>query len=218
MIHIQALAEVPPYHVSKWLKLPLYLSLSEMKSFLTLLPSPFVPVSGVIAKDQLQFDKNVLLEMYGDYTKALQQGKRRPEVDKRLHFVVTEDLNSLRAIDVEKGMLIRVIKPVIQVQPYTLNYSVVSEEFHELTFSPDSFYWGLCFSLPQLYQHPKTNEVEKVFEAYPAIGTLFKNMQRWSREHTVPTPFEINGKIIHHPARVGKEIIQGAKCLHLPQN
>lgn len=117
-----------------------------------------------------------------------------------------------------RGVLVRILRPVIQVQPYTLHYSAYGEQFHEMTHSLDSFYWGLIFSYPQLYYNPKTQDVEKVAEQF-LNTSYFKSMQRWVRTHTVPTPFHVGDKIIHHPSRIGKEWLKEVEdvCLPIPQ-
>lgn len=200
MIPLAQLNEIPPYQASKWQKLPLLLSYEEMSGLLDLLPEWIVPLSGVIKKGEEIIPKKEFLKCYKDYYEQIDRGITRPVIDKRLTCAITSDLTNLRKAEVPNGVLIRVIQPVIQVQPYFLNYSEASGSFLDTTFSQDSFAWGLVFSIPQLFQNPKTMDIEKVRD------NDFKAMQVWARSRTMPTPFQISeNKIINFPARISKE-------------
>jgi hypothetical protein len=199
------LDEVKPYQASKWLTLPLLVTQGEMQELLLLLPEVFVPLSGVIPEGAENISKSEFLSYYTSYAGEIKKGVKRPHIDFRLTFAITQDLQDLRAINVPGGVLIRIVKPVIQVQPYTLHYSEVAHAFCEMTFSPDSFYWGLQFSFPQIFQNPDTHEIEKVsLERFPNAA-LFKAIQRWARKATTPTPFLREERVIHHHSRIGKQ-------------
>lgn len=200
MILSVPLNQLPPYQASKWQKLPLLLSAKEMEEALTVLPQWIVPLSGVIQKGEEIISKTQFLKCYQDYVEQIDQGITRPLIDKRLTCAITSDLTNLRKTEVSNGVLIRVIKPVIQVQPYFLNYSEAADCFLDTTFSQDSFAFGLVFSIPQLFQNPKTLEIEKV------KAPEFKALQTWARAHTMPTPFQISeNKIINFPARISRK-------------
>lgn len=200
MIPLVPLNQIPPYQASKWQKLPLLLSVNEMEEVLSLLPEWIVPLSGVIKKGEEITSKSQFLKYYQDYLEQIEKGVKRPIIDKRLTAAITSDLANLREAEVSNGVIIRVIKPVIQVQPYFLNYSETADCFLDTTFSQDSFAFGLAFSIPQLFQNPETLEIEKVKDIE------FKALQTWSRGHTMPTPFQISeNKIINFPARISRE-------------
>lgn len=210
MIPRAPLKEIPSYQVSQWLKLPLYLAIDEMDALLELLPEPFVPLSGKISPQDALLSKDAFRHLYREY---LEKGTP----DKRLTFAITEDLNDLRQAEVEDGYLHRMFRPVIQVQPYTLHYSTVAQKFHEMTFSPENFYWGLLFAYPQLYHNPITHQVDKVTEENYPNTKLFKDLQRWSRSHTVPSPFMVEEKKVIVPARIGKKLLGDKSWINLPQ-
>lgn len=221
MIPLATLEEVPRYQASKWLKLPLLLSMGEMERLFELLPDAFVLLSGVLSASELIFSKKDFLDAYKGYLAEIRKGIKRPAIDRRFTSAITSDLSDLRSIAVQKGaiqggLLVRIYRPVIQIQPYTLYYSEVAGEFREMTHSLDSFYWGLLFSMPQLFENPLTHEVEKLTEKDPNMR-IFKELQRFSRMHTVPTPFQVGDRILRYVARIGKELLQGAPCLPLPQ-
>lgn len=197
MIQKQPLNEIPSFRASKWLDLPVLLSINEMENLLDILPQWIVPLSGVIEEDKELIDRKEFLSLYENYINQIDQGIPRPIIDRRLTCAFTSDLNHLRASTVQGGLLIRIIRPVLQVKPYMLHYSKEAEKFID-SHSQESFAWGLVFSTPQLFLNPETKDVETIRD--PA----FKALQKWSRTHTIPTPFQIEDKIINFYARIGK--------------
>lgn len=205
MLPRASLPETPAYQASKWLKLPLFLEVQEMQNLLEILPPWIAPLSGVIAEESQLLAKSQFLEIYNQYVEQLKKNLR-PIIDRRLTCAFTGNVEDLRAVPVSGGVLVRIVRPVIQVQPYTLHYSEVAGKFHEMTHSRDSFAWGLLFSFPQLFQNPLTNEAEKVTEQIYPNAAIFKAMQRWSRNNTIPTPFQVTDRVINLPARMGKQL------------
>lgn len=194
-----------PFQASKWLKIPLFLSKEELSAlFEELFPFYLVRLSGVIEEGKGVIDKTTYLSLYEDYLKTLQSGQAK-DVN-RLVVGLGKELSDFRKIKVDGGELIKVYHPVIQVQPYTLFYSSSAEKFIEMTHSLENMYFGLLFSFPQLFQDPSTQEVIKVYESDTLNAKAFKAIQKWSRAHTTPTPFLINGKVLNHPARIGKKL------------
>lgn len=200
MIPSAQLNQIPVYQASKWLKLPLLISSQEMGEVLSLLPEWIVPLSGVILRGQEIISPSEFLQAHEEFSRQIDSGISRPKSDKRLTCAFTSNLNTVRKIDVPGGLLIRVIKPVIQVQPYFLHYSQTADCFFDTTFSQDSFAWGVVFSIPQLFQNPETLEIEKVHVPE------FKALQVWARSHTMPTPFQVSeNRLINFPARISKQ-------------
>lgn len=203
MIPRALLKDVPSYQASKWFKLPLFLNKIEMQAFLEKLPDVTIaPLSGVIPEKETELSKEGFLALYEGYLKTL------PQFSPRIISAITLDQNDLRAVPVEGGLLMRIVRPVVQVQPYYLNYSTTDGKFHEMSYSRDSLSWGLLFSFPQLFSDPATKDALKVSDEDFANAALFKSIQRFAREHTVPTPFLVNGKLINHSSRIGKQMIQ----------
>ena len=197
MIQKQSLNEIPVFQASKWLDLPILLSVKEMESLLDSLPKWIVPLSGVIEENKELIERQEFLSLYANYVHQMDAGIFRPLIDRRLTCAFTDDLNTVRSCPVTGGLLIRIIRPVLQVKPYKLHYSFEAEKFIE-SYSPDSFAWGLVFSTPQLFLNPETKDVEK------NVDPAFKALQKWSRANTIPTPFKIENKIINFYARIGK--------------
>ena len=104
--------------------------------------------------------------------------------------------------------LIRVSRPVIQLQSHALDYSPHDEKFRAMVFGIDSVLWGIQFSYPQLFLDSRTKEAKAVVENGEFPNTrFFHTLQRWIRHHTIPTPFFVEGKRINVPIRLGKECL-----------
>lgn len=68
-----------------------------------------------------------------------------------------------------------------------------------------SISWGLEFSYPQLYQDPHTGEIVPIVEGERFPNTApFRQLQRWMRRETRPTPFLVDGHRINAVARLGR--------------
>jgi hypothetical protein len=74
---------------------------------------------------------------------------------------------------------------------------------------PDAISWGIQLSFPQIFEDPKTGEAVEAL-ALPN-GLLFREMQRWARKNTRPTPISVEGKKQNLVARIGKENIERAR-------
>lgn len=198
MLQKQPLNEISPLQAAKWLKISLLLSMEDMEALLLLLPKWMIPLSGVIEEGKEIISKEEFLSLYQNYLEQIDAEIRRPVINQRLTCAFTEDLSHVRAVPVSGGLLIRVVQPVLQVQPSMIHYSKASGKFIDSTHSQDSFAWGLTFSSPQLIQNPTTRDIQKFSDPY------YKALQRWSRQHTVPTSFLVDGTITHFPARISK--------------
>ena len=198
MIPRANLKEVSLYQASKWLTLPLFITPLEMQEALALLPKKIVPLSGVIEEKDEVLSQKDFLDLYTSYYEQLAIGIKRPQISPLLTAAFSTTLEAFQAVKVEKGLLIRIKSPCIQVQPYRLHYSETAHKFVDTTHSMESFAFGLVFSIPQIYQNPETHAIEKV--AIPE----FKALQKWAREHTIPTPFQVGDEVMNFPARISK--------------
>ena len=74
-----------------------------------------------------------------------------------------------------------------------------------MTFGADCITWGLQFSYPQIYQDPVTLEISKADRNEELSNSeLFKNLIRWQRLTTRPTPFLTEKGLENIPIRIGK--------------
>ena len=133
---------------------------------------------------------------------GLKQGVVPTESDLRrlLACAFVDDLESLWLQEIpEKGYLVKIAKPTIQVQSHYFTYSREDSVFRPMSMGTESVFWGLQFSYPQIYQDPKTLELKTAPE-----DRLFEILRLWVRESTRATPFLVDGKRVNASIRTGK--------------
>lgn len=202
----------PPMQASKWLKCPMLVSANEMADLFRALQPFFIYNTGSVTKrEEGQISLASFLEAYADYVSTLMRGDIPDESQFRSLFssVFTTTSEALYALAVEgERQLIRVFKPVVQLQAHRLHYSDADRSFRSMTYGTDGILWGIQFSYPQLFQESKTKEVLQVDTRPEFPNTqLFRTIQKWSRDHTIPTPFMVDGTKMNLPARLGKECL-----------
>ncbi|HEX2582832.1 MAG TPA: hypothetical protein VHL30_01815 [Chlamydiales bacterium] len=189
------------FQAAKWLKIQ---ALVEPEELALLFNNVFeiYPLSGGYSFDQFPLKKGEFLSAYRTWIEALKEGTPPKDEELRL-FNATAWVSSPSAIWLQeipgKKYLARPSEPFLQCQVHQMGYSTVDGEFRPMVLSRESIFWGLQFSFPQVYQHPKTGEffdVEKF--------DLFQSVRKWSREHTVATPMLVGGKRVNIPIRLGK--------------
>lgn len=199
----------PPMQVSKWLKVPLLLDIHEMEALFDFLGDFYIiQTSGLMPIGSEIISKDAFLDCYFHYVHSLKQGLI--PTDKRLNTffsaIFTVDINALYTVQVkESKQMVGIEKPVIQLQNHRFICGQ-DKKFHSMVFGPNSIYWGIQFSYPQLFQNIQL-EVSKVNDQEDFPNTkFFKSMQKWVREYTSATPFSINQEpSINVPLRLGKD-------------
>lgn len=196
---------------SKWQKCPLLIDVHEMQDLLKTLGNFWmVQVSGMIPIGQEIIPQETFLDAYSQYIAALKRGEQPTDSRLRSHFssVLTTFLEALYAVQVnETQCLVKVQQPVIQLQNHRFDYSLADGTFRSMVFGQESVQWGIQFSYPHLYQDEKL-QVFTVKEGPQFPNTsLFKRLQQWVRAHTIATPFEVQGKRVNVPIRLGKECL-----------
>lgn len=211
----QSTAAEKPLQASKWLQSQALISKEELEDLFHTLEeaSPFYLYNcgAVCSKDKGEINKKDFIETYGKYINSLKQGETPDLAFYRTIFspALTLTTEALFTIPIgEDKQIIRIARPVIQLQAHNMDYSTVDKKFHSMVFGIDSIAWGLQFSYPQLFQDNETREVElvKKTKAFPNTA-LFQSLQKWMRQQTIPTPFITEGKVTNVPMRLGK------KCL-----
>lgn len=197
---------------SKWQKLPLLIDLDEMKFLLAALePFWMIQISGLVPVEQEIISKEAFLQVYEDYITTLKNGQNPSNPLMRAYFsaVWTTRLDALYAVKVnEKQCLVKVMQPVVQLQAHRCDYSFADGTFRSMVMGIDSISWGIQFSYPHLYQDENL-QVLTVREGPQFPNTsLFKRMQQWMRSHTIATPFEVEGKKVNVPIRLGKNCLK----------
>jgi hypothetical protein len=204
-----SLEKTPPFQASKWISIALLCEENELLNLFGVLDEPtMVSIAGVNENGKEITSLEQFFSDYKKYIQALKEGQMPPHAFLQEAFTkaLSLDVKDFRKIPVgDSRNLVRIVKPVIQMQPYSFTYSETDGRFHEKVYSLDSIPWGVQFSYPQIYQDPVTKEVKKVFGDPEFANTpLFKKLQHWIRENTTPTPFLIGEKKINVPMRIGK--------------
>jgi len=197
-----------PLQASKWLSCPILIDQHEMQALMESLGDFWIfIVQGIIKKDDGPLSKEAFLQCYETYIEGLKRGElvETQQLKSCFASVWTRDLEALYAIPVKEDyQLIKIEKPVLQLQSHRFTYSSTDGKFRSMTFGPDAIHWGIQFSYPQLFQN-KAYHVLSVKETPNFPNTiLFKTLQRWVREYTSPTPFLIDGRQVNVPIRLGK--------------
>lgn len=200
------------YQASKWLSLQALLEVDEMDRLLTDLGAYTIALAGHVCKmSEGILSKQQFLKVYSEYIEQLKSGHLPDEVIFRPTFsaVLTKDPDSLYAIVLnEHQHLIRVSRPSVQMQFHRMHYSEQDGKFRPMIFGTDSILWGIQFSYPQIFQDNQTREIYSVLEGHVFPNTeLFRTLQRWLRNNSIPTPFLIGEKQINVPMRLGKECL-----------
>jgi hypothetical protein len=204
-----------PLQASKWLQIQVLLSKNELSELFDFLDSTAIfylyACGTVCPKGKGEISKDAFLENYKNYIDSLMQGKLPEPSLYRSVFspVLTATPNALFTIPVGNDrQIIRISKPVIQLQAHNMDYSEVNKKFHSMIFGLESISWGIQFSYPQLYLDNQTKQVEiiKKSQAFPNT-ILFQTLQKWMRQHTIPTPFIAEENIINVPMRLGKDCL-----------
>lgn len=209
-LRISTLDKEGAFHASKWLKHQLLIDENEMKDLLEAVGSCYIGhASGPVDKNAAFMGREALLHRYCDYVRAIKEGAPVDEKELRRFFCnyLTYDLSALYGIALSGDrLLIKVAQPVVQMQFHHFFVSTIDGKFHSMVMTEESVHWGVQFSYPQIFEDPKTHLFSKVSEssAFPNT-TLFKNMIRWLRLHTVPTPFIFQGVRTRVPFRLGKK-------------
>lgn len=205
-------ANEQPMQASKWLDVQVLLEAEEMSLLLRDLGFPHLFQTGRVCKaGEEHLSCASFLEAYEKYITLLRQGSLPEEEAFRPFFspAVTVTPEVLYAIPLQGNkQILRLSKPAVQMQFHKLGYSKEDNRFHPMAFGMHGILWGVQFSYPQLYRDAHTHEVFNVneSEAFPNTA-LFKSIQRWIRQHTIPTPFLIGQQRVNVPMRLGK------KCL-----
>lgn len=211
-LRISSVSAEVPLQASKWLSSQVLLHFDEMSALLNALgPFYLYSTGSIVKRGEEGYTKEQFLTFYKEYITALQQGVVPDEAYFRRPFssVLTMTPEALYAIPIEADMqLIRIAKPIIQLQAHRMDYSKADGKFRSMTFGGDSISWGVQFSYPQLYQDGKTKEIHQVDSSEKCPNTsLFRTFQLWIRNNTIPTSFLLEGKKISIPVRIGKQCL-----------
>jgi hypothetical protein len=195
---------------SKWLDLHVLLDSEEMEALFTYLNDQlgtlhlYLP-GRVVPTGEGELSQQAYLNSYESYVTALKNGLMPSAPLFTVLLTLSPDHVSILKIDPQRE-LIRPIKPVVQLQPHSMSYSTQDGKFHSMVFGSHSILWGVQFSYPQLFLDPQNREVLKVNDSFPNTA-LFRHIQRWIRDHTLPTPMHTPSSFLNLPVRLGKSCL-----------
>ncbi len=193
---------------SQWQKIPVLLEADEMEELLDFLaPFEMIQTMGVVSIGQEGICRTEFLDLYRVYLSSLQMGRETEDSRLRPFFSsvwTTTDLGLYRVKIDESRCLIRVERPMIQLQPHRFAYSLADRSFRSQVMGLGTIPWGIQFSYPHLFQEENLQvSVVKDTPLFPNTA-LFKKLQQWIRSHTTATPLEAEGKKTNVPIRLGK--------------
>lgn len=202
----------PPMQASKWLKCQVLCDAEELQSLSQSLEPFEIYLTGCVTPlGSGSLAKQEFFSIYASYIEELKQGKIPGNSQYRHYFssVFTRTPEVLYAIPLETNQqLIRVEKPVVQLQHHCLDYSKEDGKFRPMIFGTDCIHWGIQFSYPQIFQEARTHQILQVDDSpiFPNTS-LFKHLQQWIRKNTIPTPFLVGDQQINVPMRLGKQCL-----------
>jgi hypothetical protein len=201
-LRISTLEKEGLYQGSKFLK---YQVLCDAQELALLFKESFTlfPLTGLC--DGQPLAPSLFLNEYDSWIQMIREGKIPTDAQLRkiLACAMTADFDALWLQPVANGKFIaKISKPVIQIQAHFFTYSPIDGVFRPMTMGPESIFWGLQFSFPQIYQNPKTMELLEVEES--ANTELFQKVKQWVRDTTRATPFIVEGKRVNATIRIGK--------------
>jgi hypothetical protein len=198
-LRVSQLALEGIYQGSKFLKIQVLCDREELKALFERLGEFWLfHLTGL--GDGEPIGQERFLEEYGKWVEGLKRGEvvEDGELKKVLAAALTKDLNALWKQEAGGKFLVKMARPVVQVQAHFFTYSAIDGVFRPMTMGAGSIFWGLQFSFPQIYQDPKT------MEFFETDLQLFEEIRRWMRDFTRPTPFVVGGVKTNVPIRLGK--------------
>ncbi len=201
----------PPLGASKWLQLQILADADEMRRLIAALGDFHIFMAGVVcAANEGEISKEHFLTLYEQYVSALQNGQLPDEGLYRQAFssIFTTSTDDLFQVDIPGNRrVIRIARPVLQLQLHKIAYSPVDGKFRPMGIGKDCIFWGLQFSYPQLYQDVQKEVHKALDESQFPNALLYRRLQQWVRQETIPTPFITELEQVNVPMRLGKNCL-----------
>ncbi|MCB1067570.1 MAG: hypothetical protein KDK56_05235 [Simkania sp.] len=194
------------FQASKWFSYRVLLDESEMVDLFAFLP-PFAlyNVSEIVPLEEAVFSQEDFLNEYAKSAQALKNGEVYTPPKALFSSALSATSEAFYAMEVQKGVILKILQPVIQLSKHHFTYAAENQSFHFMVHSQESIQWGLQFSYPQLYSNSMQGDVVEVMKEQTYPNTiLFRALMQWMRNHSRPVPFLINGQRKNVEARLGK--------------
>lgn len=220
----------PQFLASKWLHTPFLIETSEWRDLLELIgASHFFRSAGLVPPGELELFKEQFLDEWERYLATLQGDQpqtnmghnlptRDPSIIDPFSLFWTKDNNSIGIIDVGQKECAIQLLPTIVLQSHRFHYSAIDGKFRRQVFGKEAISWGVQASFPTLYQDANRTTVQVL--SSQALASHFQNvqlwklLQRWLKEKSVPVGFMIDGKRVVIPFRLGFQCFSWIKKHH----
>lgn len=194
------------FQASKWLTYRVLLGAEELADLFASLPSfSLYNVSEIVKHEEGTFSKEMFLSEYAAYIEALKRGSVYTLPKALFSCALSATPEAFYAMDVKKGIILKILKPVVQLSLHHFTYTPMNQSFHWMVHSQESVSWGLQFSYPQLYSNSMKGDVVELMKQQEDPNTcLFRTLMKWMRRNSRPIPFFIEGKRVNVEARLGE--------------
>lgn len=186
---------------SKWLKFQLLCDAKELGLLFERLTScQLFPLTGI--HNGLPISHSFFLEQWEKWIEGLKKGVVPAAEELRLLFAsaLTDEPDALWLQAVaDKGFLLKLRRPILQLQAHFFTFSSVDKVFRPMSMGPGSIFWGIQFSWPQIYQDPKSMQFCETGKK-----PIFETVREWVKEVSRPVPFLVEGEKIFSPIRLGR--------------
>lgn len=218
-LRISTLTADPPLQASRWQRLQVLLSPEDLDLLLADLANPTILLTGrFYPLSAFNTHLSAFKTFYRSYIDTLRQGLLPSEEQCRQLFsaILTATLQPLYLLNgPHNEYLLRTSLPVIQLQHHSFSYSPLDNQVRSMVYGQETIFWGLQFSYPNLYIDPITKAICQTTDDAATNSSLFKQLQRWLRHHTIPTSF------LATDSRCNSSIRMSPSCLswlpHHPQ-
>ena len=154
------MSAIPPtFQASKWITVPLLCEADEMRAlFEHLHDLVIVEISGLSSEGEEVVSREQFLTDYAAYVQKLKAGLQPDPSEVQAQFTkgLSASLDHFLKVKTDAThQLMRIVKPVIQLQPHWFSYSREEGKFRTTIFNLSSVTWGVQFSYPQLFSRSR---------------------------------------------------------------
>ncbi len=191
------------FQAAKWSKIQALVDATELSQlFLAMEPFTIYPLSGALPREAFPMQKEAYLSAYENWIDTLKRGEVPTGFGPFNATMWTRSSESLWLQQLPNNRYIaRPREPFLQVQVHHVGYSLVDKVFRPMSLTQDALFWGLQFSFPQVCEDPILGMLDRNLPH----ADLFQVVRKWSRDYTVATPMQVDGKRENLPIRLGKQ-------------
>lgn len=218
---LNLIEEIPVSHPSKegslqaakWMYLRMLIDPSELRAFFdSIAPMFLVNISSVCLKEQLVISLEEFFYLYEEYINSLKKGITGSVKTKiqQGSWGLSKTLSPFYLMQFQDERFLAKLKtPVIRIKHFDFHHIPEQNAFIFTHHKEHSIPWGLECSFPQFYQDPVTHLPVEILKNHEDPNTrVFKSMQKWVRDSTLPVPFMVEGHKKVVPFRLGKKCFE----------